>query len=60
MATLNDLKSAIENKEFDVYFQEIINVKTKEVAYIEALVRWNSQKGIIMPGILFLLLKKPD
>lgn len=50
VATLNNLRFAIENKEFDVYFQEIINANTNEVAFIEALVRWNSKNGIIMPG----------
>lgn len=50
VAILNDLKLAIEKQEFDVYFQEIINVKTNEIAFVEALVRWNSNRGIIMPG----------
>ncbi|HEY8365118.1 MAG TPA: GGDEF domain-containing phosphodiesterase, partial [Haloplasmataceae bacterium] len=49
VGVINDLKRAIEKDEFDVYFQEIVDVKSQEVAYIEALIRWHSNKGVIMP-----------
>ncbi len=46
----NDLKVAIDKDEFEIYYQEIVNVNTNNVDYLESLVRWHSSKGIIMPG----------
>lgn len=45
----NDLKQAIDKDEFIIYFQEIVNVITNKVEYIEALVRWESDKGLLLP-----------
>ncbi len=44
------LKMALENEEFEVYFQPQINVLTHEFSGVEALVRWmHVEEGIIMP-----------
>lgn len=45
----NDLKQAIDNDKFIIYFQEIVNINTNKVEFIEALVRWESDNGIILP-----------
>jgi len=45
-----DLKQALQNDEFEVYYQPKINISTKEVTGAEALVRWkHPEKGFISP-----------
>jgi len=47
---MRDLKQALQNDEFEVYYQPKINISTKEVAGAEALVRWkHPEKGYISP-----------
>lgn len=47
----NDLKSAIENKEFEFYLQPIVCVGSNQVRGAEALIRWNHpEKGLIGPS----------
>ncbi len=47
----NDLRHAIEQKEFELYYQPIIELKTKRIAGFEALVRWISpSRGFVSPG----------
>lgn len=46
----NDLRRAIQAKDFVVYFQPQVLVQTGELCGMEALVRWNHpEKGIVMP-----------
>jgi diguanylate cyclase (GGDEF)-like protein/PAS domain S-box-containing protein len=40
MTLLNDLKSAIAHKEFELYYQPLICSATNEIISVEALVRW--------------------
>jgi predicted signal transduction protein with EAL and GGDEF domain len=45
-----DLNNALENKEFTMYYQPIINSQTLKIEGMEALLRWKHPKfGIIMP-----------
>jgi diguanylate cyclase (GGDEF)-like protein len=45
-----DLKRAVKNKEWLVYYQPIISMSSGEIAGVEALVRWNHpQRGILAP-----------
>ncbi|MDF2613894.1 MAG: domain S-box/diguanylate cyclase protein [Clostridia bacterium] len=47
---VNELRQAIENEEFLLCYQPIMNLKTEELVAIEALVRWvHPTKGIISP-----------
>lgn len=47
----NDLRHAIEQKEFELYYQPIIELKTERIAGFEALVRWISpSRGFVSPG----------
>jgi diguanylate cyclase (GGDEF)-like protein/PAS domain S-box-containing protein len=46
-----DLRRALRNDEFDVHYQPIIDLRTDEIAKVEALVRWRHPKhGLLPPG----------
>jgi len=45
-----DIKNAIEQKEFILFFQPQLNLSTREIIGAEALIRWmHPQKGMIPP-----------
>ncbi|MDQ2085070.1 EAL domain-containing protein [Herbivorax sp. ANBcel31] len=45
-----DLRNAIKNNEFVVYYQPIVNMDTEKIIYMEALARWQHPKyGIVSP-----------
>ena len=47
----NDLRTAIENNELDVYYQVQTSVSTSQIRGFEALLRWNHPKhGFIPPS----------
>jgi len=47
----NDLRQAIENNEFRVFYQPIVSLETGEIREFEALIRWQHPKyGLIMPN----------
>ena len=46
-----DLRFAIERKEFELYYQPIIDLDSATVVGFEALVRWNHpQRGVVPPN----------
>jgi len=46
----NDLRKAVERKEFKIEYQPIVSLKTGEIETVEALLRWNHpEKGMISP-----------
>lgn len=46
-----EVRRAIEDKEFEVYFQPQVDLATGETLGFEALVRWNHpERGVIMPS----------
>jgi len=46
----NELRRAIQNEEFELYYQPIIDTKTRKICSAEALARWrHPSKGIILP-----------
>jgi len=46
-----DLRLALERKEFELYYQPIVNLYKLEIVGFEALVRWqHPTKGLIPPG----------
>ena len=48
----NDLKGAIVNDEFVIFFQPQINLTTSKVCGLEALVRWqHPEQGIVAPSV---------
>lgn len=47
----NDLRKALINNEFSVYYQPKINIFTGEISGLEALIRWfHPKKGVIPPA----------
>jgi len=47
----SDLRKAIEEEQFVVYYQPEVSLGTGKVVGYEALVRWNHpQRGLVMPG----------
>ncbi len=46
----SDMRLAIENREFEVYYQPIVDLRSEQIMGMEALVRWNHpQHGLIPP-----------
>jgi diguanylate cyclase (GGDEF)-like protein len=46
-----DMRKAIENKEFEPYFQPILDLTNQHVVGFEALARWHSEeRGFVLPN----------
>lgn len=46
----NDLRQAIERKEFQIHYQPIVSLKTSRIIGFEALLRWqHPQRGLVFP-----------
>ena len=55
----NDMQGALDNKEFEVYYQPIVDASTKEVVSGEALIRWKHPKfGLIPPDAFISLMEQ--
>lgn len=46
-----ELKLALEREEFRVFFQPVIDLQNGETIGAEALIRWESPRGMISPGV---------
>ncbi len=47
---LSDLHNALQMKQFQIYYQPIIDLKTGDIEKAEALIRWNHpEQGLICP-----------
>ncbi|WP_417521693.1 EAL domain-containing protein [Marinobacter sp.] len=48
---LHDMRSAVENRQFELHFQPIIDLANGNVCKAEALIRWNHpERGMISPA----------
>jgi len=53
------IKSALDNDEFFMVYQPIINLKNNQIVGMESLLRWNNQKlGLVSPGEFIPILEK--
>jgi len=60
-ARLKEIKRALANKEFSLYYQPKVNMKTGKVFGVEALIRWiHPEKGIIPPLDFLPLIEGAD
>jgi EAL domain-containing protein (putative c-di-GMP-specific phosphodiesterase class I) len=54
-----DLREGLKNKNFEVYYQPQINIKTEKIIGLEALVRWNHPTvGLLFPDIFLPMAEK--
>ena len=54
-----ELESALENDDFELYYQPQVCMQTEHVFGAEALIRWNhKQRGFIRPDIFILIAEK--
>ncbi|HTU65276.1 MAG TPA: bifunctional diguanylate cyclase/phosphodiesterase, partial [Steroidobacteraceae bacterium] len=52
------LRGAVERQEFELHYQPKIDVRTKQIRGLEALVRWRDpDAGIVMPGAFLSLME---
>ena len=55
----SEMPRALNNGEFEVYYQPIVQVGTEEVVAAEALIRWkHPQYGLIPPDVFISLMEK--
>jgi len=55
----NDMQSALENEEFEVYYQPIVETKNNEIVAAEALIRWiHPTYGFIPPDVFIGLMEQ--
>lgn len=53
---LNDLRHALELNQLEVYFQPIVDARTREIVKAEALLRWHHPvRGMVSPAIFIPL-----
>lgn len=49
-----EVKRGIEEKEFELYYQPIVDLKTKEIVAYESLLRWNHKTLGVLPPSKYL------
>jgi len=54
LKTASEFKHAIKNNELVLYYQPILDLRTKEIKGFEALMRWNHPEKGFMPPNLFI------
>ena len=51
LALTHDMHHALKNREFELYYQPLVNLLTQEVEAVEALIRWNHPtRGMVSPN----------
>lgn len=57
----NDLRRAVEQQEFEVYYQPVIDLKTGSIYGFEALVRWrHPERGLVSPAEFISVAEETD
>src|SRR6187455_217975 len=53
------LRGAVDRQEFELHYQTKIDVRTREIRGLEALVRWrDSEAGLVLPGAFLPLMER--
>ncbi len=50
----NQLRQALENDEFELYYQPKLQLATRRIEAVEALIRWNSPELGLVPPVQFI------
>ncbi|NVO05440.1 MAG: EAL domain-containing protein [Rhodoferax sp.] len=51
LASVERIRSALRQQEFVLYYQPKVNMRTRQVVGVEALIRWqHPQAGLLLPG----------
>ncbi|MGE5775306.1 MAG: putative bifunctional diguanylate cyclase/phosphodiesterase [Chloroflexota bacterium] len=51
LETEQELRLALENREFQIYYQPILSLRSNQLVSFEALIRWcHPKRGLILPG----------
>lgn len=59
LALMGDLRQAVENNSFELYYQPKINLRTQEIEGVEALVRWRRNgRDVSSPEIFIPILEQ--
>ncbi len=59
LALVGELRRAIERKELALYFQPKVDLETRAISGVEALVRWNHpEQGLLMPDVFVPLAER--
>ncbi|MFV1998123.1 MAG: putative bifunctional diguanylate cyclase/phosphodiesterase, partial [Acidiferrobacterales bacterium] len=59
LALMGELRQAVENKSFELYYQPKINLRTEEIEGVEALVRWRRDgQEVSSPEIFIPILEQ--
>jgi len=59
LTMLGELRHAVEQEQFVLYFQPKVNLKTYQVTGVEALARWNHpRENLVLPDIFIPLLEQ--
>ncbi len=54
-----ELRKALDEKQFELYYQPKINIASEKVVSVEALARWTSEtRGVVPPGIFIQVLEQ--
>ena len=58
LALEHRLRTALERKQFELYYQPKVHVKTRRIVGVEALIRWNDpQSGVVSPAAFLPLVE---
>ena len=50
----NSMRRALENREFEVHYQPLFDLRDRSITGFEALVRWNTPDGTMIPPSQFI------
>lgn len=56
-----NLRKALENDEFKLHYQPVIDIKNNKIVCVEALIRWNNpEMGFVSPGEFIPIAEESD
>jgi diguanylate cyclase (GGDEF)-like protein len=59
LTRMHDLRQAVEQEEFELFYQPVVNLVTHRVAGLEALARWRHPRdGLLLPDTFIPLLEQ--